>query len=76
MYTCPDLAHQEAAGQVVGWVWNWTELSKVSKSGPLVGDLDPLLILFSAADYVPNEWAQTFKVAEAEVNELETRSYS
>jgi len=39
------LAHQEAPGQVVGRVWNRTELLFRSKPGQLAGYLDPLLTL-------------------------------
>jgi len=45
MGICPGLAHQEAAGQVSGWVWNQTELFSQSKPGPLAGYPDLLLTL-------------------------------
>jgi len=45
MGTCSGLDHQEAAGLVIGQVWNRTELFLQSKSGPLVGYPDPLLTL-------------------------------
>jgi len=39
------LAHQEAAGRVLGQVWNRTNPILGSKPRPLVGHLDPLLTL-------------------------------
>jgi hypothetical protein len=43
--TGPALTRQEEPGRVFGWVWNCTDQFLQSKPGPLVGYLDPLLIL-------------------------------
>jgi len=41
------LFRQEAVGQVVGQVWNRPDAFLLSKPGPLVGNPDPLLTLFT-----------------------------
>jgi len=41
----PGLAHQEAAGRVLGLFWNQTTPFLPSKPGPLAGYPDPLLPL-------------------------------
>jgi len=45
MGTGSGLACPEAAGQVFGWVCNWTNLILRSKPGPLTGYPDPVLTL-------------------------------
>jgi len=43
------LAHQDTAGQVFGWVWNWTEPLLQPNPGPLAGFPDSLLTLLLIA---------------------------
>jgi hypothetical protein len=50
------LAREEAAGQVFGQVWNWTEQCFRSKPGLWAGYLDPLLtvLLGTVSNILPN----------------------
>ena len=48
----PGLAHQQSAGRVFGWVWNWTDQFLGPKPGPLAAYPDPLLTPTVSEDFL------------------------